>query len=661
MANTSEFTGTLPKITAGGSSSEIIDKLNAPLNVIEEHLNTLASRIVDAGHRSAIVCSGVPLGSDVAAGDLVYFNTENQRFEKAQALILPEQSEGKTVEAPQARVEGMVVQIDTEEDNVNNVIGNLLIVGYWEDTNNLLASCIGADYLVPGTYYLSETSPGKAVLDPGEHLRQPVLSNYGGGRFCMQTFYMAHDNHIHASHELGPYWVKATSLPDDVEIPEGAKWRYNKSMDGMYDRLGKLSDATTAVFLDGILQEKGKTFVFDDDNYVWCTSASAPAATSTVTLFNFYPFAYGSPVVRSIKSANDMLTVKNVDGDVVLVSRNYTTGTHERSSTAVASINGDKINYTPVVTAIAAGPGIQAVSDDAGGLTLSTTEFTGGLLDAYSINHNQTNLTSDGRFMYITYPKGRSASLTMTLPITFSRGSKRMLARVWCCGVDSSASFNIQYFNTPVPEAGEALPTWDGAEHADTLDFASSQGNVAYAESANGYVFTGDGLLTATVSIAAPPASDIRLLRIGFKITMIADEAEASPTVITNAIDAVVRTAYCDGSISAFTCVRPTANGLVACGSGDVANADTCVGLAIEDSIIDPDTMVHKVRYVLSGVIESDTFNYTPGQPLWLGTDGKLTTQRPMTNSSARFSQRIGVAVAGNAIQVVMEPAYIKE
>lgn len=85
---------------------------------------------------------------------------------------------------------------------VNGATATILCGGIYKD-GAVADACLGVNALA-GTYYLSPDTPGKAVLDPGQNLRQPVLQYMGDGKFSLSCFYLAHDGHQHASIILNP-------------------------------------------------------------------------------------------------------------------------------------------------------------------------------------------------------------------------------------------------------------------------------------------------------------------------------------------------------------------------------------------------------------------------------------------------------------------------
>ena len=211
MATPTYITYEIPPIsgTTVANSDAAVSVLDNRFGITQTALNDLSGRIETLSTKSAIIRQHVPLANGVGVGALVYYDTTNRCFALAQALTLAETgASGNTIEAPQARVEGIVIATDTGSDPLT---GTLLTGGYWEDMN-VTNACLNvnatrATDASPGIYYLSPSIAGKATQTTDGHLRQPVLSYYGAGKFSMSIFYMAHDNHFHASQVLDGQWV----------------------------------------------------------------------------------------------------------------------------------------------------------------------------------------------------------------------------------------------------------------------------------------------------------------------------------------------------------------------------------------------------------------------------------------------------------------------
>lgn len=653
--NVTEFTDTITRITAGGTGSEALSKFNNPLSQIETHLNTLASRIANQNSKSALVRKNVPFSSDVFVGALVYYNSNegHSRFEPALASLLSDPgSNGASVEAPSSRVEGMVVSVDSTSDNSNTVTGTLLCGGCWDDAAAISACTAGG---TAGTYYLSPTDAGHAVKDTKGHLRQPVLSYYGAGKFSLTLFYMAHDNHFHGSCELTGTWQQVTTgLPSNVDTaPNGALFWYDGSADSGYLNIGELGERTTAVFHRGVLQTSADSFVVAS-GYLWYTGAEPPASGS-VTVFNSYPFAYDSPVVRSVESSTDSLTVSNRNGVITLTASDFVSGSVDNNAYAVSALSGNKVLMTPVVSGLSAGPGIAITSKYNGIATISLSNSTNNLQDAYSIHHQQTVQTSDGNHVYITFPANRKGAIVINRPITDVDNNTKQKAYVWLIGTGAGATFsvNLYWVKQDTTGASVALP----GQHLlnQTLAYTADANSSAYAETASSMEIEGAGLLSATIEINNAPSTDVRLLRVGFRCEPVETNTTADKERVVQ-LQQVVYAAKAGAGMAAYTCVMATSTGLMPCKASIAENCGKCVGITLSAC-----TAGAMVDYISQGVIQSTSFNMSAGSSVYVAADGGLTQLDPLNTSGYKFVQRVGTALGSALVQVAIETGTLKE
>lgn len=648
---------------AGDASMTAREQINSRLTVIQSDLNELVSRISQTTGKSAVVQQYVPLSADAFTGALVYFDTESLVYAPARADLLGiPGSQGQSIEAPCARVEGIVLSKYT--DNSNNIVGTILIGGSWQDDIAhgcpILSGALGVNASIPGTYYLSATDAGKATPDPGIHLRQPIISNHGNGAFSVSIFYMAHDNHFHGSVLLGDSWVAVTSdpasLPDGVSAPPtGALYWYDGSGSAYFTGLGELSASVTAIFANGVLEYTDDNFVIAD-GYLWCKTPNPPAE-NTVSLFNHYPFAYGSPVLRSVESANSALSVTTYNGRIVLRANDFVSGSISPSAVAISAIAGNQVQFTPVVSGVAEGPGIRLSTDVTGVTTISTSNNIDVPLDAYSIYHKGTNIVCDDAYIYVSFPAGRSSSFVMSLPVKDIPDTTTLKAFAYCCGVGTGGSFNVAFYWTPQPQSGAPTTLNRLPVATSTLSFSGSGDDaLTYAETPAYASITGPGQLMAVVAIAATPGQEVRMLRMGFRLEI--SSATASNANVTNVVNvnAMTNTMAAASTVTQYSCVLAGNGGLAVCTSGDANNVNKCVGIAINGGAAGSD-----ITYLIQGIIENNAFQFTPGAPVFIGSDGGMTQLDPSGDSNAAFIQRVGTALTASIVQVAIEQGVVKE
>ena len=761
--------------------------LNSRIVDINTALNNLSDRIEGQTSKSAMLMYSAPLAEGVALGDIVYYDPEIKRFAKALAATLPDPGEqGETIEAPSARVAGIVVNYTDS----GTITGTILTGGYWK-SEDIVTHCLSSNPTA-GTWYLSPTKAGTATKNPAGHLRQPVLTYYGDGKFSMALFYQAHDNHFHSTAVLSKTWYTTgdaiTALLEagyadaaDIVPPSGYNWAYPVKLDPDCEGLGDIAEGVTAVFNNGLLaaptmyliatasgtftrsdsndgtgmyawkngskllytfdavpaiadtaytdahHATGTTYsittvgagiievsgyagefarysaadvksyawaygallrytweeypeagllAYSDincslnaetiasiqgtlfaisDNILWCKYTNRPMK-GAVTLFNHFPFAYGSPVIRTVIPASDNLEVVINNGICKLNALPFVDGDTAISSRAISGISGNSLNYTPVVPEIVAGSGITATSREDGGVILSAMGMVDIPVDAYAIMHNGTTVTNDGLYQYITFPQGRTSRLIIELPFSDRNAQAEYKATVWAMTAGAGATLSCTMFFVPDPgiQAPVELPTTTTVENVPlTLDQAI--GGVSYNELSTGLTISGSGTLVATLYMDSEPATDIRLLRVGFKMTTTGNTiASAQGTTVSN--QGIISTGKAGAYIPKYSAVRMDSAGKIQiCTSSDASYADTCIGIALNNCNIDAD-----VSYMITGIIESsaDFDALAPGSGVYIGLDGSLVGA---PESGRQYTQRVGTALASGSIQVVLGAAILTE
>lgn len=644
--------------TTPDGSAAAVALIDSSLGQTENALNDLSGRIETLNTKSAIIRQHVPLADGVGVGALVYYDAVNMCFDFAQALTLAETgASGQTIEAPQARVEGIVIATDLGSDPQT---GTLLTGGYWEDAD-VTNACLNVDSelatdAAPGIYYLSPVNAGKATMETDGHLRQPVLSYYGAGKFSMSIFYMAHDNHFHASQVLDNQWILVAGSTVESIAPAGAQYVYG----GEYSYgLGSIGP-TTALFYKGELQDTwsdGKPFKISQGN-IWYMDDNLIPGAGDVIVFNHYPFAYDTAVVRSVTSTDDAITVTNTNGLITLTGNDFVDGPVSKSSYAVSAINGNKLSYTPLVTDVMAGAGIDIVKALDGTVYVATADKIGVLMDAYSINHNGTTLISNGILQYITFPADRISNFVMVMPVTDITAPCNMT--VWGMKLGAAAG-TLRVLAKFIPD-----PTMDTKStvavtgQTGILDFdvarTDDADTLTYGEVViNGCTVSGNGLLVASISVTAAPENQIQLLRTGFKLSTINSNVPSGDNVVEDS--AITQTMQVgDEDIKAGDAVMILNGLLTTCvntpnGLNDTTNK--CVGVATTDAAAG-----EMLTYVITGTMTLVT-GALPGKSLYVDRDGSLTTVDDVNTfmPTVRYLQKVGTVLTGNKIQVNIESA----
>ena len=489
---------TVPKYEQGMAT---VQKLNEPLAYIENALNQLSDNISTLTNKSAVIQWQAPLDASVQAGDLVYFDSEGTSavFKPAIAALLGEPgSQGQSVQAPTSRVQGIVLSVDPPV---------ILRSGYYQSDVILGTLGTGAQ---AGIYYLSPTNAGKATMTPGWNMRQPCLSYYGDGKFSMFSNYLAHDNHHHGTLTISA-WTDAASYTGTNTAAGNFVYEIKDT-----DLIGQLSQDTTAVFMNGLLNTDD--FVIQDDA-VWYTGTKSPAANSVI-LFNSYPFAYGDSVVRSIHS--NTFSTSYLNGTYVIDMPEYSKVQLQGATKALVDIGGKTVYTAPVVSAITAGLGISVTNMGNGKYQIDSTDYAAVPLLASDIRLNGTQRVADDLLTYTVFPSGATTSYIMTYNLGYNKAVKTGSVKVWVTQKGpGTGRLNVSLYWLPVDTSGAqytAIPgTFLGSCQIACSNTSTTSLAYAQSQSIEGIVWNKPGTLLAKVQ-SVTPGKDIYIFQTGFSL-----------------------------------------------------------------------------------------------------------------------------------------------
>ena len=417
---------------------------------------------------------------------------------------------------------------------------------------------------------------------------------------------------------------------------------------------------TTALFYKGELQDtwsEGQPFKISQGNIWYMTDTNIPES-GDVVVFNHYPFAYDTSVVRSVTSTDDSITVTNTNGLITLTGNDFIDGPVSKSSYAVSAINGNKLSYTPLVTDVVAGAGISINKALDGSVYVATFDKVGALMDAYSINHNGTTLISNGVLQYITFPSGRISNFVMVMPVSDITSPCNLYVWGMKLGANSAIlNVNAQFIQDPTAttkssvavtgQTGTLIFDSDQADNANTLTYSE--------DSITGCTVSGSGLLVASISVSTQPTSQIQLLRVGFKLGTISANVPTGDNVVEDS--AITQTMQVgDDAISAGDAVMILNGKLTKCVNTPAGLNDTtnkCVGVATTDAVAG-----QMLTYIITGTMTLVT-GQAPGKSLYIGPTGALTVVDDVDAfmSTVRYLQKVGTVLTGNKIQVNIESA----
>lgn len=406
---------------------------------------------------------------------------------------------------------------------------------------------------------------------------------------------------------------------------------------------------------EAILSSLGRMFKISD-NILWCLHSTCPGR-GAVTLFNHYPFAYGSAVLRTIVSADpDMLEVSIDNGRCVLTPNPFADGGTSVSATALADIRDGKRLFTSIIPYIVAGPGTSMLTAPDGGVTISASSKLDIPIDAYGVMHNGTTITNDGLYQFITFPQNRDSRLVMTLPVTEASETTPLDIYPWVMntGIGGALLVSVYYVPTPNTAGATELPTTGQELILDaSLTVPSIYQEIAYTELSTGIKVTEPGMIVATLRTANRPTSDIKLFRLGFVAKMSSDAIQQQTTESSTQIQGISTTGTAGSSIPIYTAIRMDSNGLLhICAASDAASADTCIGISLEAAQVGG-----SIKYAISGIVALTAHaNFQYGRSVYVGNNGNLVQA---VETGAAYTQRIGIALSPDTVKLDISAAIL--
>ena len=269
----------IPYLKDGNPASAAV--LNPPIAALASRTDYLKRELDGVTNKSNLLDYSVACDINVEIGDLVYYDSGKGRYDKALAVMAEDYAQNGQIEASErAYVKGLVIAKPTTTS------ADLLIYGVWTDAN-IVDKVIGHG-AEKGLYYLSQTEPGKAVME-APALRVPIITYAGEGVVTLTTSNLFQPNHQHRYQLLRGDWLSANDPSfDDMEKPSGAIKGYDVSSDPEFSEWFVTYPGQLAVFLDGKLQDPN-TIITTRDNiwymgeYGYGSSSSSSSSLSSLS------------------------------------------------------------------------------------------------------------------------------------------------------------------------------------------------------------------------------------------------------------------------------------------------------------------------------------------------------------------------------------------
>lgn len=411
------WTDIVPLISNGQVGNDVT--FNTPLQALIDRTAYLKQQLDALTNKSNILAFGVAISNDVVVGDLVYFNKDTRKFEKALAAWSDTfDSNGDLIPSTKSQVRGVIVE------TTGNATATLLLAG--EYTSAAVTARLFTDI---GEYYLSATDPGGATK-VAPMLKVPVLSYLGGNKFIFTPDIAATPNHSHKAFNLTAGWLDITDPAfNGMEIPGTAVKGYDIASDPELSELFAIYHGEAVVFNDGVLLDS-TSVVINKDN-IWWMKAATP--TGVFVLYTYTPFVRGEPILRTASSAtvNELEVLANnghlqINAKPWVVSPTVTTVPY-----AIANITDKTLQRTPVITSVNAGPGINVVTTSEGRAVVSQDTSMEALIEADIIDLNNALQFADDPFVFFNMPANRESSILYRVCIPKLTSGVNYKAAAW--------------------------------------------------------------------------------------------------------------------------------------------------------------------------------------------------------------------------------------
>lgn len=246
--------------------------------------------------------------------------------------------------------------------------------------------------------------------------------------------------------------------------------------------------------------------------------------------------------------------------------------------------------------------------------------------------------------------------MVISMPVR-GLGEGTLSAYVWGTCIKGGASFSVTARFVPQPVASGDINLSEIADVDASLQFANSTSAsmCVYSETTDAVPVLSDGMLYAAIKITAAPATDVRLMRVGFILRV----AAATPTPVPGDIvsmSAVTGTFTAGYGATQYDLLMSSGTALQLCRSTEVGTLNRCIGIALHTC-----ENGEPLEYVMSGIIQDPTFSFTPGDPVYVGTNGRLLQGDPEAPPTATYVQKVGMALTSAAVQISIETAVLKD
>lgn len=384
------------------------DILNRPLGQIGTKLDELEQLVsLVTGNRVIQSPSMRYNPSDpVVKGQLVYIGDDGYIHPALAVWNTSADVSGIIMPAPSAYVEGLVTSVNTSTYTANVAVKGRIDSLDTTAIANLMPS--GATLASTGTWYLSDTEPGKVMqaANGRPYIRIPVIRIDANSCVHLTGAVPFSGYHTH----------KAFTIPSTASWTEGTgTWTYSGS--SLNDLLFfNWTDAT--ITINGVIDYAGKISLSENSGSVVVTSTEDMTG-KTVQIFTAVPDSHAEPVVRGIRVVGAGRVNASSENGLVTLGIDGWSGDEPApgySDRAVSSLteNGG-FTMTKVVSKLA-GDGTVTVQEGANG-EWSISNMNGPYIRPSTVSLENSTVASVNNALFYVFPNNRASAILGVLSI----------------------------------------------------------------------------------------------------------------------------------------------------------------------------------------------------------------------------------------------------
>lgn len=499
--------------------------LNIPINDLIQRTDNLYERLNQVTDRNSMIIESVDISPDIDGCSVVYWNAEQDFYDRGKAVWSTTHGpNGELQIAESGMIQGIILNVPVDG------VGDILTGGTYTLTDAQKLKLFGPGEPDEGLYFLSAVDEG-TVTNVKPATPVPVLYYTGLNRITVAIGAPPEHNHIHKNYTMAEAWLGAANPQfDDMDIPAGAVWGYDRASDAQVDELFMTYPGDFVITVDGVIDG---LFLVNSDN-IWYMDAVDPNGFTDIQLFVSVPYNYGQPIIRAIQTTEDDLDIQGENGVVTINVKPWEPQASALSGEAVSYVNGREYGVTPVVSAIyPQGDSINVYKNPSTGEYVLSAGNPGiGNVYAEVVNLNNAMQVTDGDYILLTFPENRTSSMVGKIPVPklneISGFHYEIKAFAELKGMDDSGTFpEITVKLVYLQEATVSTPTGLGTPtivNTEILEEAAALStNKYYKRSEAAMSITGPGTVYVTLSMSDTGDGNKNLFDFGIFVELVAD------------------------------------------------------------------------------------------------------------------------------------------